>query len=235
MEHQLSDHDKRLAEYFGSKVTTWSSSEELAPGIWVYHDVLPTDMNIKGRLEDVLLDASNHYEYREALVGYAQKIPEYRDCVDFKFKKSDIESDPSAASLALQQLWQDCYDRMVNCVKDYAQKYNFGELRYWEAMNFIKYGPGHHFNEHMDNGFSYNCILSLVAYPNDDYEGGEISFRLWDLKIKPKAGDVVLFPSNFMYPHTAEKVTSGEKLSIVTMLDFSAKYHRPELFTETND
>jgi hypothetical protein len=75
----------------------------------------------------------------------------------------------------------------------------------------------------------------LVCYLNDNYEGGELSFRLQGLKIKPKAGDMYVFPSNYMYPHVAEKVTSGIKYSLVTMLDYSAKYHTPEIYNNTED
>lgn len=212
---------------------TWSSAEDLGNGIWVYRDVLTKDLKIEERLESVLNDKSNNYNWQPAYVGYQQSMPEYRDCTDFKFKKTDISGDQSEPSLLLQQLWQDCYDRKKPAVDDYISKYRLGELRYWEAMNFIKYGPGQHFQEHHDHGFSYNCTVSLVAYTNDDYDGGELSFRLQDLMIKPKAGDLYIFPSNFMYPHRAMPVHSGTKYSIVTMLDYSAKYHTPEMYQET--
>jgi Rps23 Pro-64 3,4-dihydroxylase Tpa1-like proline 4-hydroxylase len=226
---------KRLQDYYHIPEKTWSSIEELSPGIFVYHDVLPTDMNIVERLEQVLDEKSNHYDYMEAMVGYGMKMPEYRDCYDFKYKKTDIQHDNSEASQKLQQLWQDLYDRKVAAVKDYAKKFNVGELRYWEAMNFVKYGPGQHFQEHSDNGYSYNCVVSLVAYPNDDYLGGELEFRLQGLKVKPRAGDLFIFPSNYMYPHKSLPVESGTKHSIVTMLDYSEKYHKPEFYQETGD
>jgi predicted 2-oxoglutarate/Fe(II)-dependent dioxygenase YbiX len=100
-------------------------------------------------------------------------------------------------------------------------------------MNFVKYGPGQHFQEHADHGYSYNCVVSLVGYPNDNYEGGELEFRLQKLKVKPRAGDLFVFPSNFIYPHKSLPVISGTKYSIVTMLDYSDKYHRPEFYQET--
>ena len=87
--------------------------------------------------------------------------------------------------------------------------------------------------EHQDHGFSYNCTVSLVSYLNDGYEGGELYFRLQDLNIKPKAGDLVIFPSAFAYPHRAMPVKSGVKYSLVTMLDYSDKYHKPEFYQET--
>jgi hypothetical protein len=211
----------------------WSSYEEIAPGIFVYHDVLPTELNIIDRLEEVLNNDRPNYNWQPAYVGYQQRMPEYRDCVDFKFKKTDIERDVSPDSLKLQGIWQDCYDRQKLAVEDYCRRFNINNLRYWEAFNYIKYEPGQHFMEHHDHGFSYNCTLSLVAYINDNFEGGELFFRLQGITYIPKAGDVVLFPSNFMYPHQAKVVHSGTKYSLVTMLDYSDKYHTPEMYQET--
>lgn len=212
---------------------TWSDAEEVAPGIWVYHNVVTKDLDIINRLESVLSDEKNFYQWQEAYVGYKQRMPEYRDCVDFKFKKTDIAQDISQSSLKLQQIWQDCYDKQFPAVQDYCKKYNINNLRYWEAFNFIRYGKGQHFQEHHDHGYSYNCTVSLVTYLNDDYEGGEIFFRLQGINYKPKAGDTVIFPSNFMYPHTAKMVNEGTKYSLVTMLDYSDKYHKPEFYQET--
>jgi hypothetical protein len=230
---EIETQGQRIQEYYKIKEQTWSSVEELGFGIYVYRDVIPESLEVARRLEDVILNPDSKYSYQEALVGYQTKMPEYRDCYDFKFKKADIEHDTSEGSLKLQSLWQDVYDRQINALKDYSRRLNIGELRYWEAMNFIKYEKNQHFMEHHDHGYSYNCVVSMVAYPNDDYEGGELYFRLLNLKIKPRAGDLYIFPSNFMYPHQAMPVTSGTKYSIVTMTDYSDKYHKPEFFTET--
>lgn len=213
---------------------SWTGVQEISPGILVYHDVLPKDLDIINRLESVLgKESAKYYKWQEAYVGYRQRMPEYRDCVDFKFKKTDIEWDQSEDSITLQKIWQDCYDRQNLAVQDYCKRFNIHNLRYWEAFNFIKYEPGHHFMEHHDHGFSYNCTVSLVAYLNDDFEGGELFFRLQGINYIPKAGDVVLFPSNYMYPHQAKVVHSGTKYSLVTMLDYSDKFHKPEFYQET--
>jgi 2OG-Fe(II) oxygenase superfamily len=226
---------RRIQDYYNIPEETWSSVEQLSPGVFVYHDVLPQDMNIVKRLEEVLEDKTNPYNYEEAMVGYAAKMPEYRDCYDFKYKKMDIAHDSSTPSQKLQDLWQDLYDRKLPAVKHYSRMFNIGELRYWEAMNFIKYGPGQHFQEHTDHGYSYNCVVSLVAYPDDGYTGGELEFRLQGLKVKPRAGDLFIFPSNYMYPHKSLPVESGTKHSIVTMLDFSEKFHNPKFYQETGN
>jgi hypothetical protein len=43
----------------------------------------------------------------------------------------------------------------------------------------------------------------MVAFLNDVPNGGELEFPLFDVTIKPKAGSVVVFPSNYPYLHIA--------------------------------
>jgi hypothetical protein len=213
---------------------TWTEKVNLGNGIVCYKGVIKKEMDVINRLESNLKPEGDQsgYSWLPAYVGYKQLMPEYRNCNDFKFKKTDIEKDKSPVSLNLQSLWQDVYDAQEPAVADYCKEYNIHQLNYWEAFNFIKYGEGQHFQEHHDHGFSYNCTVSLVAYINDDYEGGELSFRLQNLKIKPEAGDLFIFPSTFMYPHKAEVVTSGIKYSIVTMLDYNKKFHTPAMYVD---
>jgi hypothetical protein len=213
---------------------TWSSVEDLGQCIFVYRNIYTKEMDLINRLESVL-SAKNNFNWQDALVGHQQKIPGYRDCVDFKYRKSDLHG-IDQYSEQLRQIWQDCYDSMYQATQDYCYKNKIVNLNYWEVMNFVKYGEGHHFQEHTDHGFSYNSTVSLVGYLNDDYEGGELYFRLQDLNIKPQAGDLYVFPSSFTHPHRAMPVTKGIKYSLVTMLDYNAKFHTSKFYTEkTND
>lgn len=58
-------------------------------------------------------------------------------------------------------------------------------------------------------------ILSIVGLLNDDYEGGAFVF-FKDYEVKLTAGDILIFPSVFMYPHRVEKVTKGVRNSFVS-------------------
>ena len=178
---------------------TWTDKIDYGNGIICYKNVIKDEIKVIERIEANLKPEGDTtgYHWYPAYVGYKQLMPEYRDCNDFKFKKTDIENDTSETSLNLQSLWQDVYDAQFPAVEDYRQQFNIMNLKYWEAFNFIKYGPGQHFQEHHDHGFSYNCTVSLVAYVNDDYDGGELYFRLQNLTVKPEAGDLFIFPSNF--------------------------------------
>jgi predicted 2-oxoglutarate/Fe(II)-dependent dioxygenase YbiX len=162
-------------------------------------------------------------------VGYEEKITDFRDCFDFKFRKSTLTKDTRKESLELQKIWQEIYDRLSIAVNEYCTMYSVGELKYWEAFNFLKYEKGQHFQYHHDHASNYNCTISLVQYLNDDYEGGELSFGGWNYTYKPVAGDLVIFPSNYMYTHRAMPVTSGTKYALATMLDYSDKYHSAEM------
>jgi hypothetical protein len=80
----------------------WESIEELGSGIFVYRNNIKTELNIPDRLENLLgtSDSQDPYRWMPAYVGYQQLMPEYRDCNDFKFKKTDIADDTSDKSIA---------------------------------------------------------------------------------------------------------------------------------------
>ena len=88
------------------------------------------------------------------------------------------------------------------------------------GFQLLRYKPGQHFHEHIDNIAGHPTWgqrqLSTVLYLNDDYTGGEIQFPRQKKTLKPKAGDVVLFPSHFTHPHASLDVKEGTKLAVVS-------------------
>ena len=60
-------------------------------------------------------------------------------------------------------------------------------------------------------------ILSMLGVLNDDFEGGE--FILFDnYKVDFKKGDLLIFPSIFLFPHRVEPVTKGTRYSYISWL-----------------
>ena len=215
------------------------NAEYLAPGIIVYRNVFTDSMNLVSRLENELSKENNPYKWKTAKTGYNLEDKRYRDCADFKIKSNPNgylmlggESVPpenkKETELALEKIWEDSYTAQINPVEDYSKIFGLAPLNYWESFNFVKYGEDQHFQVHSDHGYSYICVLSSVGYINDNYEGGELFFDKLNLKIKPKAGDLYLFPSSYIYSHAAMPVTKGVKYSIVTMLDYLEAPHTPE-------
>jgi hypothetical protein len=56
---------------------------------------------------------------------------------------------------------------------------------------------------------------------NDDYEGGELYFPRFDLTIKPKKGDIIISPSNYIYEHASQDMINGTKYAVVVMTDYN--------------
>ncbi len=109
---------------------------------------------------------------------------------------------------------------IINSITDkakevYCDKYTYAKsnLKGREQPNVLKYFPGGFLPLHQDHGVSSRA-LTILVYLNDDYEGGEISLPFCDVTIKPKAGSVLLFPSNFIYAHTVAEMKSGVRYAI---------------------
>ena len=60
--------------------------------------------------------------------------------------------------------------------------------------------------------------ITTLYYLNNDFEGGEIFFPNDDIKIKPTAGNLLVFDSKIK--HGVTKVTSGIRWSIGAWWDF---------------
>lgn len=81
------------------------------------------------------------------------------------------------------------------------------------TIHLLKYGVGGHLPAHFDQGVS-SRILSSVMYLNDNYEGGDIEFINSGVRIKPEAGSIIFFPSNFLYVHEVHPITAGLRYSM---------------------
>ena len=98
----------------------------------------------------------------------------------------------------------------------------FPECTGYTAMKFIRYHPGQTMQPHWDHihdifdGERQGIpTLSIIGILNDDYEGGEL-IMFEDKKIDTKKGDLLIFPSTFLYPHEITPVTKGIRYSYVS-------------------
>jgi hypothetical protein len=53
---------------------------------------------------------------------------------------------------------------------------------------------------------------------NDVIEGGETDFFAGDIKIRPKKGTLIFFPSSWTYPHSGKMPMSSNKYIITGWL-----------------
>lgn len=118
-------------------------------------------------------------------------------------------------------------DAMAEAAKKYAELYSIDDkdLSYaLEALNqqgtrygINKYYENQYMGPHVDwNEFNSEITYTIVVYLNDDYEGGELYFVRpeIDIKIKPVAGSIVMFPSVEPYLHQSCNIPRGRKMLI---------------------
>jgi predicted 2-oxoglutarate/Fe(II)-dependent dioxygenase YbiX len=123
-----------------------------------------------------------------------------------------------SGNAVLQNLHNQFYIMLLAATNPYARRYGIHESLYHEGYSLLKYGPDEEYKEHYDGGTNSGRAISAICYLNDDYEGGEIEFPNFNVKIKPQAGMLILFPSNYAYKHIAHPVKSGNKYAMVTWI-----------------
>lgn len=96
---------------------------------------------------------------------------------------------------------------------DYAARYNI-TFNYLEPVNINRYLPEQQYHLHADDGPGLHRIISALLYLNDVDEGGETVFPIFDVSVKPRAGRLVIFPSNYAYAHIALPPVSDWKYSV---------------------
>jgi Rps23 Pro-64 3,4-dihydroxylase Tpa1-like proline 4-hydroxylase len=94
--------------------------------------------------------------------------------------------------------------------------YGFDKIKPKEPqLNVAKWDQGTKLNLHVDDlGYVTDNHIPTLVYLNDDYEGGEISFFTHDITIKPKVGDLLIFPGNMHYAHEVKEVLYGTRYTL---------------------
>ena len=90
-------------------------------------------------------------------------------------------------------------------------------------LTALKYEEHGFYKFHTDHSPSTPRTLTCVILLNNDYEGGELEFcdtieRKSFLKIEPKVGRLIMWPSNFMFPHRVNFVSKSPRYSIVSWM-----------------
>jgi predicted 2-oxoglutarate/Fe(II)-dependent dioxygenase YbiX len=89
-------------------------------------------------------------------------------------------------------------------------------------IHFLSYPSESYYESHVDGQYiedgiakrGVNRDITAVYYLNSNYEGGSVNFEYFDLSIKPKQNDLLIYPTTFQYKHSVSKVI-GERYAIV--------------------
>jgi hypothetical protein len=199
--------------------------EHIAPGIIDYYDVMEDPQSFISDLEG-LVEIKN-LSWIPGTVrevddgpGVPHKVSSsVRDVESIGIPPYDRNPDLRAQGGVVLQMHDFLNDSLGHIVSDYARE--FGILSYANGENWqiLKYGRGHHFDNHIDDNKLFPRTFSMSYYLNDDYTGGEIEFPRFDLKIKPVANQAILFAANYVYNHKIYPVQEGTRYTIVNWFE----------------
>lgn len=97
----------------------------------------------------------------------------------------------------------------------YHQEFSFCSVSGDCGYTLLRYNKGQFFKTHIDQ-IQGSRELSCSIILNDNYEGGEFCFLKGEIEVKPPKGSIIIFPSNFMFPHEIKTIRSGYRYSIIT-------------------
>jgi Rps23 Pro-64 3,4-dihydroxylase Tpa1-like proline 4-hydroxylase len=199
----------------------------------------------KGEYSDFYFDSKKHhgkYDIRNYIKVYENVVPdelcdqilsEYCDdewVASYLGKDNLLDTDVRSCtqisislpdSISKNKKNRESLDNQIfECAKNAIIKYctDFSNLEISTDTGYVllRYEEGQFYKQHIDTFKEQQRALSCSFILNDDYDGGEFAFFDEEIKLKPKKGSVIMFPSNFMYPHEILPVQKGTRYSIIT-------------------
>ena len=174
----------------------------------------------------------NNFINDDDLLAINNYLDLYKDNDNFMGGKDLREDKVKEENPAVGKLL-DKYEEKIyaEAYKLFTEKYGIPIIRKpVNSTHFVKWITGMNSKLHCDcekpdgtpalaaNFYTYN--VSVLMYPNDKYTGGEITFPDYDLVLKPKPGDMIMFPGNNAYKHTVQKVESGVRYTMPSWYSF---------------
>jgi predicted 2-oxoglutarate/Fe(II)-dependent dioxygenase YbiX len=194
--------------------------EEIAPGLMVYSNVIPNSETLCEDIEEGLLSANLSWVPAEVKDNDKPGVnTNSRDTSTFGVPylgtiSNDFTNFQSSFNSTLNNLFFENFDAVE---RDY--KNHFGAAAPWhDSYAVLKYGVGQKFTNHIDDHQDYHRRISTTYYINDNYLGGEIVFPRFDVTFKPKANQMIVFPSTYVYNHSVLPVIEGERYAVVSWM-----------------
>jgi predicted 2-oxoglutarate/Fe(II)-dependent dioxygenase YbiX len=87
-------------------------------------------------------------------------------------------------------------------------------------IDILKYNQFDKYTWHADHHANVPRTLSCILLLNNDYEGGNLTFREPkgenEFSIENRPGRLIIWPSCFLYPHCVKPVLKGTRYSVVS-------------------
>lgn len=194
--------------------------------IWYYDNTISYPNEMLKFVED--LD-SNPISYMRS--SKWEKVNNYQKKVLFKNHMNDTSGDKVVDLKTLyihNSLWMArewCYKQFMEQHKLALDKYVVGDdsCCIYKDTHSDMYKT---FNIH--SGSNWEVIA--VTFINDDYEGGEIYFKDYNIKIKPKAGSVLIFPKYLDDKYEILEISSGIRYTSILTIEAKTNMSKPDCY-----
>lgn len=91
----------------------------------------------------------------------------------------------------------------------------------WQTGAFASMHSDNHDHEgNPQPGWFENKLVTIV-YLNESYEGGELVFQNFPVRIAPKQGTLIVFNVDYEHTHGVTEVTSGDRITMMSSFDFA--------------
>jgi|TARA_E500000318_G_scaffold66370_1_gene61222 predicted 2-oxoglutarate/Fe(II)-dependent dioxygenase YbiX len=104
-------------------------------------------------------------------------------------------------------------------LQDYKTKFPKLSFHNHFDITALKYEKTGHYSYHHDSSWEIMRTMSCILMLNNDYEGGDLSFADQNnkeiLKVEKQSNRMIIWPSNFLFPHAVLPVKEGKRYSIV--------------------
>ena len=175
--------------------------------IIVAKNVVPLDL-----CDALLLEYKNSDEWSQAEVSAGLKL-------SVRNVKGIAISEPYVIEkneLSRKKLDSELFLCAAKAIENYASKFTSIKIKEDTGYELLQYEKGQFYTQHTDYSKGKNREISCSFALNDDYEGGEWGFFDRKIVMRIPKGSVLMFPSNFMYPHEIMPVTKGTRYSVIT-------------------
>jgi len=184
---------------------------EIKNFIKIYDEVLPW------KVLSNLIRFSNVSKFKEAEIG-----GQGDNKVNFNVRRTFTLPLSNSINILSNVHW---FNLLHNYFDKNLKQYKFDtnildyEYRNIFDIEILKYENTGFYTWHVDHFATIPRTMSCILLLNNDYEGGNLCFRNpdgsgeWEVEVKPNR--MIIWPSNFLYPHTVKPVTKGKRYSVV--------------------
>jgi predicted 2-oxoglutarate/Fe(II)-dependent dioxygenase YbiX len=186
-----------------------TSQTRLEDFIQVFDDVMCEDT-----CDLILNEYQNSDEWGDSVIaGGLNK--DIRNCTQIQISSDDTIQKNYQTRKNIDDLVLNSVSNVIRIYSDICPHF---KIDVDTGYQLLRYREGEFYTQHTDSFKSEQRSLSCSIQLNEDYDGGEFAFFDREVMIRSKKGSVIVFPSNFMYPHEIMPVISGTRYSIITWL-----------------